>query len=59
MRLCLKHLRQFDYSEAFHALQKKARVQLEHPLLSQLHNLLVEKGDFEAAERLMEQATEG
>lgn len=41
VRLCLKHLRQFDYTEAFEALQKKAKVQLEHPLLTQLHSLLV------------------
>ena len=41
MRLCLKHLRQFDYTEAFELLQKKAKVQLEHPLLTQLHSLLV------------------
>lgn len=41
MRLCLKHLRQFDYSEAFELLQKKSKVQLEHPLLTQLHSLLV------------------
>ena len=96
MRLCLKHLRQHDYPEAFDALQKKARVQLEHPLLTQLHSLLVsalaswlssllfpqkrgkvyqlqlvslvrvllflaqvEKGDFEAGERVMEEAAEG
>ena len=37
----MKHLRQYDYSEAFEALLKKAKVQLEHPLLSQLHTLLV------------------
>ena len=44
MRLCLKHLRQFDYTEAFNMLQKKAKVQLEHPLLTQLHSLLVSWG---------------
>ena len=82
MRLCLKHLRQHDYPEAFEALQKKARVQLEHPLLTQLHSLLVrgggggatamwlpvralifllqvEKGDFEAGERVMAEAAAG
>ncbi len=59
VRLCLKHLRQRDYGEAFTALQKKARVELEHPLLTELHTLLVERGDFEGAERLMRQAVEG
>ena len=41
VRLCLKHLREHEYTEAFEALQKKAKVSLEHPLLTQLHNLLV------------------
>ena len=41
VRLCLKHLRQFDFPEAFEALHKRARVDLEHPLLSQLYTLLV------------------
>ena len=41
VRICLKHLRENDYSEAFEALQKKAKVSLEHPLLTQLHNMLV------------------
>ena len=87
MRLCLKHLRQFDYTEPFDLLQKKSKVQLEHPLLTQLHSLLVswrrgrgeeggeggeymyvkdnwmclqvERGDFVASERVLEQATEG
>ena len=41
LRLCLKHLRQNDFTEAFEALQKKAKVTLEHPLLTQLHTQLV------------------
>ncbi|XP_064400572.1 muskelin-like [Halichondria panicea] len=56
VRICLKHLRENDYSEAFQALQKKAKVSLEHPLLSRLHGLLVVKGDFLAAEQLIEEA---
>lgn len=42
MRLCLKHLRQCDFTEAYEALQKKAKVLLEHPRLSELHHQLVE-----------------
>ena len=84
VRLCLKHLRDCDYTEAYHSLRKQSRVELEHPLLTQLHTVLVcareregrkeymlctgisvamvtqvDKGDFEAAEKIMEQATEG
>lgn len=54
-RLCLKHLRQLDYDEAFSALQKKLCVQLEHPLLTSLHTALVDDGDYTTAENILEQ----
>ena len=41
IRLCLKHFRQHHYPEAFSELQKKTRVDLEHPLLTELHTKLV------------------
>ena len=41
VRLCLKHLRQHDYSEAFEALQKKSKVLLEDPILTQFHREMV------------------
>lgn len=56
MRLCLKHFRQMNYCDAFEALQREANVKLEDPLLSDLHQMLVERGDYEAAEDFMEQA---
>ena len=37
IRLCLKHLRQNQCLEAFDSLQKRTKVQLEDPLLSELH----------------------
>jgi hypothetical protein len=37
IRLCLKHLRQNQCLEAFDCLQKRTKVQLEDPLLSELH----------------------
>lgn len=37
IRLCLKHLRQNQCLEAFECLQKRTKVQLEDPLLSELH----------------------
>ena len=46
LRICLKHLRENDYSEAFQALQKKAKVSLEHPLLSRLHDILVSNSRY-------------
>ena len=59
VRLCLKHLRQFDYEEAFGALQKKACVELEHHLLSTLHFQLVETGDYSSAEASIQHAVDG
>lgn len=41
VRLCLKHLRQYDYCEAFEALQKKSKILLEDPILTRLYNELV------------------
>jgi len=50
VRLCLKHLRQHNYSEAFETLQKKTRVTLEDPLLTKLHKILVDGGDYDETE---------
>ena len=36
IRLCLKHFRQHNYLEVFESLQKKTKIQLEHPLLTQV-----------------------
>jgi len=43
VRIVLKHLRDCDYGDVFEALKKKAKVTLEHPLLTQLHKLLVNR----------------
>ena len=56
IKLCLKHLRQHNYSEAFQSLQKRTKIQLEHPMLSQLHHKLVECGDYDAVENLLDSA---
>lgn len=56
IRVCLKHLREHNYLDAFESLQKKTRVQLEHPLMTELYRTLVEKGDYGAAERFLEQS---
>ena len=59
LRLCMKHLRDNEFSEAYNSLRKHSRVELEHPILSELHSVLVDKGDFLASERIMQQAAEG
>ena len=41
IRVCLKHLRQYNYNEAYDTLRKKACVELEHAKLSALHQKLV------------------
>ena len=41
IRLCLKHFRQKNYLEAFESLQKRTKISLEHPMLAELHTLLV------------------
>ncbi|XP_067684074.1 muskelin-like isoform X1 [Haliotis asinina] len=58
IRLCLKHFRQRRYIEAYEALQKKTKIALEHPILTELHHSLVMKGDFDACERLVTKACE-
>ena len=55
IRLCLKHFRQHNYLEAFESLQKKTKIQLEDPLLTQLHSLIVSDGDYVQAELLVKQ----
>ncbi|KAI9560300.1 hypothetical protein GHT06_014315 [Daphnia sinensis] len=58
IRLCLKHLRQNQCLEAFECLQKRTKVQLEDPLLSELHWAMVVKGDYEATEQLLHRAVD-
>ncbi|KAK2151233.1 hypothetical protein LSH36_371g00004 [Paralvinella palmiformis] len=58
IRLCLKHFRQHHYVEAYDALQKKTKIALEHPVLTELHQRLVSEGNFEACEELVQRACE-
>ena len=59
IRLCLKHFRQKNYNEVFASLQKKTKIQLEHPRLTELHNSLVKDGNYEDTEKLINQAIQG
>ncbi|CAG0882896.1 unnamed protein product [Cyprideis torosa] len=58
VRLCLKHFRQRGYADSFDALLRDSGIQLEHPVLTELHSSLVERGDFEATERILERCVE-
>ena len=53
IRLCLKHFRQHNYLEAFESLQKKTKIQLEDPLLTEFHSTLVNNGDYDKTEQLI------
>ncbi|GAA5807665.1 hypothetical protein MFLAVUS_001036 [Mucor flavus] len=55
-RLCLKYFRQKNMMDVFHILKTKTGVELEHPLLSDLHNHLVIDANFGAAEQVLNQA---
>ncbi|KAJ6644311.1 Muskelin [Pseudolycoriella hygida] len=55
VRLCLKHFRQQGYHSAFKALQKQTNVTLESQLMSELHETLVENGNFAKTEEYVEQ----
>ena len=46
IRLCLKHFRQHNYLEVFESLQKKTKIQLEHPLLTQVQELISDSAIF-------------
>ncbi|KAK7101686.1 muskelin-like [Littorina saxatilis] len=56
IRLCLKHFRQRHYMEAFQELSKKTKVSLEHPLLTELHDSLVLRGEYEKCEDVVRRA---
>ncbi|KAJ1960007.1 hypothetical protein GGI12_004036 [Dipsacomyces acuminosporus] len=56
LRSCLKFFRDRRYTAAFSALQQQTQVCLEAPLLTMLHEALVEKGDYDQVEQLLCQA---
>ncbi|KAI8384170.1 Muskelin N-terminus-domain-containing protein [Blakeslea trispora] len=56
VRLCLKYFRQRNMMDAFSLLKHKTGIELEHPLLSQLHQYIVMDANFEAAEQVLQRA---
>ena len=59
IRLCLKHFRQHNYTNAFDYLQGKTQISLEDPMLTELHRTLVKEGDCEKSEDIVTKAIEG
>lgn len=54
IRYILKHLRDRGHLEAFKALTKESNVQLEDSEITNLYRHLMESGDFEKVESIME-----
>ncbi|CEP17136.1 hypothetical protein [Parasitella parasitica] len=52
-RLCLKYFRQKNMMDVFHILRNRTGVELEHPLISDLHRCLVVDANFTAAEQVL------
>lgn len=55
----MKHLRQRSYLDCFERLQKRTKVVLEAPALTDLYELLVTNGDFQEAQKRLADATDG
>ncbi|KAJ2299445.1 hypothetical protein IWW55_004181, partial [Coemansia sp. RSA 2706] len=58
VRACLKFFRDRGYTDAFDALARQTRAQLEAPVLGQLRQALVERRDYARAEQLLREAEE-
>lgn len=58
IRLCLKHFRQKNMMDVYETLKKKTGIELEDPLIGNLHQSLVVDGDFEEAENLIAKAND-
>lgn len=58
LKLVLKHLRQNNYIDLFNQLQQQTKVHLEDEILSRLNQSLVMNADFEAAERIIDEAAQ-
>lgn len=58
IRLILKHLRDKGFMQAFRELELEAKINLEDNQITALFQCLVEEGNFEKAEAIMEQFIE-
>ncbi|XP_053672386.1 muskelin [Anopheles nili] len=53
VRLFLKHCRQQGYTNSFSALQEETGVRLEDDKMTELHEMLVNRGDFKKTEEML------
>ena len=53
IRLFMKHCRQHGYTKTFEALKDETNVKLENSKMTELHNILVNEGDFKKTEDLL------
>lgn len=58
IRLVLKHLRDKGYMAAFQALEREAKINLEDNQVTELFQSLVEEGNFQMAEEIMQKFIE-
>lgn len=58
IRLILKHLRDKGYMRSFKELEREAKINLEDNQITELFQCLVEEGNFERAEAIMEEFIE-
>jgi hypothetical protein len=56
MKLCLKHLRQRNLLDSFESLQKRCKIRLEDPFLSDLYHMIVHHANFQGVEQLIQEA---
>lgn len=54
LRHVLKHLRQRRLLSPYQTILSRANIQLEHPLVTQLHESLVLRGDWSGSEKLLD-----
>ncbi|KAF9264171.1 hypothetical protein L218DRAFT_979773 [Marasmius fiardii PR-910] len=58
LRHLLKHLRQRRLLSPYQSILERAGIQVEHPLVSQLHSSIVIRGDWANAERLLNELSD-
>lgn len=59
IKYILKHLRNRGHLETFKALTRESKIQLEDEEITELYNCLLDRGDFEQVETIMEKLIEG
>lgn len=53
--MCLKHFRERGYGDICDALSERTDIKLEHEIVSELYEILVNEGDYQKVEEFMEE----